>query len=323
MRFVSLILLILWPAFATAQTDAHQRLVDLVEGHVLPGYAQLVEKTEALVETAEAQCAPTDPELRAAFGEAWDAWILVSHLRFGPSEVDNRAFKMGYWPDKRGKVLQALRRLTTAEIPVVEDPAAFAEYSIAAHGFTALEFLLYEPSLTVDTPYGCALIQVIAGDIAANAAAIYGDWAGEYGADFVSNGPLSAYRTEAEAVSVLYSAITTGLEFSTAARLAQPMGSFEKPRPLRAEARRSGRSWRHVKLSLEATEDLALLMAAGHPDVQAAMTAAFDRAETQGEELDDPVFAMVESPIGRLKVEILQQDVQAAADAVRLHLGGL
>ena len=44
-------------------------------------------------------------------------------------------------------------------------------------------------------------------------------------------------------------------------------------------------------------------------------TAAFDKAQTLAIALHDPVFAGVETPGGRLKVEILQQAIHAIRDA--------
>ena len=53
----------------------------------------------------------------------------------------------------------------------------------------------------------------------------------------------------------------------------------------------------------------------------AALTlAALDKAKATAEGLDDPTFAGVADPGSRLKVEILQQQVTAAKDALMAEL---
>ena len=49
--------------------------------------------------------------------------------------------------------------------------------------------------------------------------------------------------------------------------------------------------------------------------------AAFERVATLLEKLDDPDFAGVADPSGRLKIEILQQAVIAAGDAAEAEIG--
>ena len=87
-----------------------------------------------------------------------------------------------------------------------------------------------------------------------------------------------------EASQALYTALMSGLEFNRDQRLGRVMGSFERPRPNRAEARRSERSLRNVVLSLEALRDMARALADGPmEDSEAAFAQALERAEA----LDD------------------------------------
>ncbi len=53
---------------------------------------------------------PGDPVLTEAYHAAFDAWIKTSHLRFGPSEVNDRAFALAFWPDSRGQYPRRWRR---------------------------------------------------------------------------------------------------------------------------------------------------------------------------------------------------------------------
>ncbi|MEM6759142.1 MAG: imelysin family protein [Pseudomonadota bacterium] len=278
----------------------------IVEDHVLAGYADLSASTRALETASQATCDPGDAGLQAAYHDAFDAWVRVSHLRFGPSETDTRAFALAFWPDPRGSTPKTLATLIRDADPVVEDAADFATVSVAARGFYALEYLLFDAQFTAgDAPdYRCALVRAIARDVAGNSSAIEADWTGGYAALLAMPGN-DTYRTEAEAAQQLFTALTTGLEFTENMRLGRPLGTFERPRPNRAEARRSERSLRNVVLSLEATQALAAQLSGG----SAAVAADYERALERAAALDDPTLAGVADPAQRFRVEALQSAV--------------
>lgn len=308
-------------AFAEGEIALVRRAVD---EHILPGYAALSSATATLDQAARADCAPGSPDLRASYDAAFDAWMGVSHLRFGPSEIDNRAFALAFWPDERGATPKTLAGLIADADPIVDDPAAYGEVSVAARGFFALEMMLYDPQFTESDPdYSCRLIRAIAGDIALTAAFIETDWKEGYAELITSPGQENPiYFTELELLQALYNALMSGLEFTADRRLALPLGTFERPRPTRAEARRSGRSLRNVAHSIEATGDLAEILAGDLPPARRAPLAeAIGHAEREAAGLGDPVFAGVETPTGRLRVEILQQAVNGIRDAARTVIG--
>lgn len=280
----------------------------IVDAHVLPGYRTLAEEAEALASAASSDCRPNNPALRASYHQAFDAWLGISHLRFGPSEHGDRAFALAFWPDPRGSTPKALAALVRDEDPIVNSRDGFATVSVAARGFYALEFLLFDAQyIGMEGPvaaYRCALIQAVSRDISTNAAAILDDWENGY-SDLIGNPGNDTYRSSREAARQFFTALSTGLEFTSGTRLGRPMGTFDRPRPRRAEARRSGRSLRHVTLSLEATLGLAMLLSGGDEGLEEAFETAISRAK----ELDDPVFAEVADPQGRLRVEVLLQDI--------------
>lgn len=285
----------------------------ILQTHILPGFDQLASTTQVLERVSATQCTPDAGVLKEVYGEAFDAWIGVSHLRFGPTEADNRAFALAYWPDPRGATPRTLNQLIADKDPVIETLESFQTVSIAGRGFYALDALLYDPAFTAlsDDPYYCALVQIIARDIADNAAKIASDWNGEYGQLFVSaNNAL--YQTPADAERIIFSALMSGLEFTSDVRLARPLGTFDRPRPMRAEARRSGRSLRHVTLSLIAMWELASLVSDNDPE----LAAGFEFAMRATWDMDDPVFAGVSEPQARFRIEVLREWV----DRIRRHL---
>ena len=157
------------PAFADGPD-----LQAIVEDHVLPRYQALAEEASALAAIAASECSPDSAILIKTYHGAFDAWIGASHLRFGPSEEGERAFALSFWPDPRGSTPKALANLIRDEDAAVLSPEEFSTFSVAARGFYALEFLLFDPQFVEgeNTDYRCALVQAIAKDISSNAAAI-------------------------------------------------------------------------------------------------------------------------------------------------------
>jgi len=312
------------PYAASAAPDRTETIHAILDEHVLPGFASLEAEANDLAAAVSTDCDPRSETLRAAYGDAFDAWMRVSHLRFGPTETDNRAFALAYWPDTRGLTPKTLSAMLQGGDPALGDPEAFAQVSVAARGFYAMEFLLYDSQLGAKADSEatlCALIRAVGVDIHRTAAAILDDWQDSY-ADLMRNpGPESPYKDQREVMQAFFGALIEGLKFDEEVRLGRPLGTFDRPRPARAEARRAGRSLRNLELSLEGEEALAELMARAAPESRDALTAEFDRALATADALEDPIFAGVADPEGRLKVEILQQQIQAAVEAARSDLG--
>ncbi|SFR45807.1 hypothetical protein SAMN04488005_2179 [Yoonia tamlensis] len=294
-----------------------------IDAHILPRFERLATDAQQLANVAQDNCDAASPALRAAYGTAFDAWVGVSHLRFGPTEHDDRAFALAFWPDSRGVTPRSLLSLIADEDPIGLDADAYADVSIAARGFYALEFLLYDDAALAagDAAYRCALVQTVTADIAALASAIDADWRGTYAADMRAPSQTGHYRTQEEAAQELFKAVSTGLEFLGDTRLGRPLGTFDRPRPTRAEVWRSGRSAHHVALSLAAIGELAQILAAGDAQVSDVVADGFARAQARVAQLDDPVFAGVTDPSGRFAIEVLKQSIDAIRATVRNDLG--
>ena len=163
----------------------------------------------------------------------------------------------------------------------------------------------------------CALRQATAADLSGMTQAVVDEWPAHAALLQNPDDANPSYLSQEEARQALFTQLVTGLTSVAETRLGRPLGTFQKPRPERAEAISSGRSLRNIILSLTGLRDLALAL---HPDAPQTR-AAFDRALSLAAELDDPVLAGVSNPQGRLKVEILQQAVQAAQAAAEAEIG--
>lgn len=311
MRIVLMLALSFWA------TAGQAGVKQAVEGHILPRMAGFAEAAEVLADTAAADCRPG--AVQPAYQAAFDAWMGVADLHLGPSE--HAALSIAFWPDSRGFTPRTLSQLIAQEDPAVRDPAAFAEVSIAGRGFFALDLLLYDDGFAgyAADDYTCGLVQAVAGDLGHQARALAQDWQ-TYGETLTSAGaPANAtYLDEAEAVRALYTQILAGLEFTADTRLGRPLGTFDKPRPKRAEAWRSDRSLRNVLLSAEAAHGLShALSDTALPVTDEAMARLRDAAG----QIADPAFQDMAEPQARFRAEVLQQAVQGLRRAIEAEIG--
>jgi predicted lipoprotein len=305
-------------SFGLAAAPAHSGVDDALEQHILPGLERFAEATEKFAKAAENDCRAG--ALRAPFQDTFDAWMPVADLRIGPSETG--ALSVGFWPDPRGFTQRALIGLITDKDPVAQDPDAYADVSVAARGLFALDMLLYDPGFSDYTAqsYTCDLVTTIAVDLGRQAEALHSAWKSEFALILRNAGAdgNTTYLTETEAKRAIFTQILSSLEFTSGKRLGLPMGDFDRPRPALAEARRSGRSLRNVLLAVEGTYDLAVALA--EHDLPQTDT-AYAQVKTAADHVKDRSFGDVETPQGRLRVEVLQQAVETLHETIASELG--
>ena len=289
-----------------------------LKAHILPGFARFADATEALAQMAAADCRPE--ALAPAYNASFDAWMAVGDLRIGPSETG--ALSVAFWPDGRGSTTRALAQMIAEKDPVAFDPDAYAEVSIAARGVFALDMLLFDPdfaSYGTDS-YSCALAATIAADLAHQAQALEAAWSGPFADTLRTAGAAgnATYLAPDEALRAIYTQILTSLDFTADTRLGQPMGTFEQPRPARAEARRSARSLRNVVLASEAAHGLASALSDWPlPQTDAGLAHLQDVAAR----IAEPAFQDVSDPQARLRIEVLQQAVRSLRTAIEREIG--
>lgn len=143
---------------ALAATPVAAGIAEVIDAHILPGYAAFAEAASTLNDAASDCTAET---IRPAWNDAFDAWIGVSHLRFGPVEQEGRSVVVAFWPDERGATPKALAALIGDEDPIIAIPEGTAQISVAARGLFALEYLLYDPQFAESGLYGCSLVQAL------------------------------------------------------------------------------------------------------------------------------------------------------------------
>ncbi len=300
---------------------AHADVETAVSAHILPGFAQFAEAAQLLDQAAQADCRAA--AVTPAYQSAFDAWMAVADLRIGPSE--SGTLSVAFWPDDRGFTPRALSGLIAAEDAIGRDPVGYAEVSIAARGFFALEMLLRDAEFSGYGfgDYTCVLVQTVAADLALQAGALTANWH-VFAPKLLTAGDAGnpTYLTEDEAVRAIYTQLLASLDWTADNRLGRPMGTFDRPRPRMAEGWRSGRSLRNVVLAAEAAHALAQALAKGVVLRRLPRTeAALAQVRSAAGRIGDPAFQDVETPEARLHVEILQQAVRAMKDAIEAEIG--
>ena len=296
-----------FPLFALILALAPPALADTPEAveDIRRGYDGFAVAAAALATDAGKSC---DPQaLRPGFNATYDAWAEIGFLHVGPTEEEGRGLAILFWPDPKALGAKAQRGLLLGD-PADLTPERFAKQSVAARGLAGLERLLYAKEPPDADP--CPLIRATADDLARLADEIAAGWQGDTGfagllltAGAAEN---SRYLSPTEARQAIFTQLMGGLEFVSDQRLGRPMGTFDRPRPERAEARLSARSQRNVALSLQGMRRLARALVPEAADT----LAAFDRAIALAGKLDDADFAGAATPEGRLKLEILQNAVR-------------
>ena len=306
MRLIALLTLLATPALAD--------FPETVRDHILPGYVAFATASDGLAASAAKDCSAA--AVRPAFNAAFDAWLGVEHVRFGPVEENGIGLAIAFWPDPKGSGAKSQRALLLGD-PALLQPAAFAQQSVAARGLTGLERLIYPRADLPGDP--CALIRATANDLAVTAHKIDDAWTGGFAQTVLTAGEPgnTTYLTRTEARQVMFTQVIAGLEFLLDQRLGRPLGTSGAPRPERAESVASGRSMTNIRLSLRALRAMVETLT---PDVPQTM-AGFDLAIARAEALDDPVLAGVAVPKVRTRIEDLQKAVLAVRNTAIAELG--
>jgi predicted lipoprotein len=270
-RWLTLLLLLLVHP-ATAAPDYRALNEAVVQRHILPRYAALVQATEALDHTAE-RCTDT-AGLREKWRGAVLAWEGAQHLRFGPALLFSRNQRFQFWPDPRNATQRQLADLFQKGVL-----PNFITGSIAVQGLSALERELFDPAAAakLGEPFRCQWLRAVTANLAGMAREIVSDWGRgrDYARQFVAaQGPDVSYADSSEATLDLFKSLYSTVEQVSDQKLARPLGkNAREARPTAAEWPRSGASGAAIAANLLAAKDMGALFA---PYLPAALATDLD-----------------------------------------------
>ncbi|PIE06729.1 MAG: hypothetical protein CSA74_10875 [Rhodobacterales bacterium] len=295
---------------ASAGPD-HTALRERALGVLEAQFGAFRQESGKLAAASSAYCAGTlaEAEYLDRLKTTWLTWAPLDAWQFGPIEQRAAVLTIAFWPDKKDYVGRGLKALTALPEERLADPATIAAGSAAAQGLPALARLMVS-----DLP-ACPAVIGISAHLNDLADTLYADWFDDNGwADLMRQaGPDNpVYLTGAEVTKALFSSITFELTVIADMRLGRPLGSFDKPRPKRAEARRIGLSLAIIDAQLAGLADMLREGFAGDvPD--AARQKLLDAiAETRRRigKIGLPLDKAVDDPMTRIRVEGLQTQVR-------------
>lgn len=237
-----------------AHAQGHEAAKVQWHADIAAGYAELVSSSSALQQQANTFChagdnGNADTGDRTALQHVWltafQAWQTVRFVDFGPIEKDNMAWQMQFWPDSKNLIARKTDIWLIGEQPI--DAQSVAADGVAAQGFPALEYLIFDPQITdgpsaLPADRSCALLQAVSTHIHSNAVSLQADWT-RFEPHFLSR-PEYAQTTVKAAMH--------SLEILQQKRLAAPMGLGGKSRrnPYITDAWRSESSLTAIKSTL-------------------------------------------------------------------------
>ena len=279
----------------------------VLDHHILPRIDHFAETATTLADTTCDVSA-----LRAGFADTAQAWAGVSHLNMGPIQDGGRAKAVLFWPDDRDATARGLRLLQAQGADALT-PEALAQASVAARGLGALERQIFE-----NDAQPCDVTLALADDLAATATTIRDGWHEDFADQMRNPGQDGHLRflTKDEVNQSLYTVLLAGMEYLADQRLGRPLGSFDDPRPLRAELRRSEQSLPMIQTQIASLRELSAQLG------DAPLTdAAFARAQDQAGRLADPALADVDDPAMRFRAEAVQTTIKEAQALAQEELG--
>lgn len=312
----------------------YQRMVDeMVVRHILPRYEAFQEATAELA-TAAHHCSDDPQGLTPAFNTALDAWMAVQQITFGPAELDMRAPRIHYWPDRRNTGNRQLDQLL-AERPDDLTEASLAAGSVALQGFPALERVVFVASEDGLDDFECLLIAGIADNLATMGNEIVAEWSAPDGdAAMIANAgaPDSFYPSARDVAADIYQGLYEQLQIVMDQKLDRPLNDdLESATPRRAELWRSGRSLSNIAINLESALDLYAggdgygfedaLTENGNAEMASRLRQILENAIATAEAINAPLFDAVADEAMRPHVEHLRDLVDQAREMVGAELG--
>jgi hypothetical protein len=340
------IVTILSPASARelSESDYAGANAVLLERYVLPRAEALARVTatlsDSIVRFCRARAGRALDDAVARFDAAFDAWVRVRHLAFGPLEFFLRANRFQYAPDPGHRVARDLDALIARRDESSLEPKAFHDGSVTLQGFPALEILFYDPKARIalrrpdaEGDFRCRVAQSIARNLSEMAAGVVADWRGGDAEPFlkVMTNPQPGnayYQTHREVTLQFFRNLYGGLDLLADVKLAPVLGpSPSKARPELEESLASGRSLAHIVSALESLEALyaaglegLLRASANDPDLAPLLRRAFRMTIATAWGIDVPLARAVTDPAARGRVEKLLLQIRALKQLVAQRL---
>lgn len=306
----------------------------IIDQQLVPAHRDFATAAQQLADSWDLYCGQSGGELetmRSAYHDAYDQWMTISWVNFGPQSLFMRPIRIHFWPDERNTLGRQLSGVLQEPRDDLLDPETLATASVALQGLPALERLLYADVGQVDDTYACQLAVSIAENIQSIADGLSQSWS--------DLGGRALTMPEGQALTVtLFQTVYEQLELIVQRKLLPALGdSPDAARPRLAENWRSGRALRNITANLiairgvlENGDDLGFADLLRSPldraDIGNAVVDELNAAIALAERLQDrPIDRLVTDPDTRAELVALVDHVttikQIWADEVGPALG--
>jgi predicted lipoprotein len=313
--------------------QAARAVLAVVERHVIPSYRALSEATDAQVRAwtafAANRAAGSLETLRTAYSTTADTWARAQLVKMGPLSLFLRYERFAYWPEARNVTQRMLDALIASNDPKELAPETLVRDNVAAQGLTALERLLYDGDsagqlLKAPGRAGEWRTQVglgIARNMSRIAKDVVAEWTAADGvraAIAANKGWKTIFADTQEAASLLLTDLVSAFRLIHDVKLLPVMGaSVDVARPRVAEAWRSARSQRNLKLNLEGAQAMTKIWA---ETVPAAHRTKLDALYATALKATDAVPADLGEAAADPKRRALVEAARAGVKAVQLEI---
>ncbi len=209
--------------FASAAHAENAAIKRVIDGYVIPAYADFNEAVRSTRSAMESLCA--DPSYggleraRQNFRTLVETWSEVEIIRFGPITAENRLERILFWPDRKSTGLKQVQAAIANEDPTANDPGTLSGKSVAMQGLGALEFVLYGTGFDAlkggDSRYRCEYGRAIITNINYIMDEVQTAWLDPKGIapDWSNPAPGNAlYRSDDEAMTEVLNVLIHGLD---------------------------------------------------------------------------------------------------------------
>lgn len=302
--------------------------VAVIESWLLPRYDTLASTADAQKTAWASFCAKPEaagvPALKAAYGEAADAWNAVEFVTFGPISQNLRPDRFSFFPDRRNGIARGMAEMIADTDPARLAPERFEQASAAIQGLPALERLLYDEGAADALAAGpesarrCAFGLAVATNlstIAHDVRAAWGDRAsGLLGGLAAGKGDPALFPDAAALPGMILTDLSGAFQRVTDTKILPVLGAGPaEAKPLSADNWRSGRSGRVAANMVKSADALLRTIATQMPSrPQWVVNKAATEADAAADKLPADLGAAAQTASGAAALQSTIKTFKAA-----------
>lgn len=300
---------------------------------IVPAYRSFAQHSAQLDTRSRTFCAASENKeaqflaLREAWRRAASSWAALQSLQFGPVLVDNQAWKIQFWPDRKNLVARKVEALLKEESDL--DLARVAEASVVVQGLSALEYLLFDEGAGQlhDTQGDeglrrCQLLQATSAHLQGVASGLLKAWQPEgddYTSRFTKPGPENRdYPDSQIAIGKLLDSLVYGVELVKRDKLERPLGlAGGSPQVYLLEWWRSRHSRQAIIATLNGLAQLYsggggfglddYLAESGNAELASQIEQQFSKTLALAQDIDGALFKVADEPATRQQAAALHE----------------